>query len=220
LERPAFLERQLGHQFTDVRLLNQALTHSTHSADHYERLEFLGDGVLGCVISEALYGRFPRAREGELSRLRDSLIRIEALASVATSLGLAGQLKLGSGLQGAPTMAMLGDALEAVFGAVLVDAGYEAAKSVILRVYSPLIDKLDLEPVEKDAKSRLQEFLQASKHHVPKYRVVSSRQRNASQTFEVECAVPELGFTTTGTGTSRQRAEQEAARAMLEKLAG
>ena len=115
-------------------------------------------------------------------------------------------------------MAMLGDALEAVFGAVLIDAGYEAAKGVILRVYSPLIDKLDLEPVEKDPKTRLQELLQASKHRIPKYRVVSSQQRGTTQTFEVECAVPDLDLTTTGTGTSRQRAEQEAARAMLDKL--
>lgn len=223
MSRAAVLERSLGHQFVDGRLLEQALTHTTHGPDHYERLEFLGDGVLDCVISEALYARFPRADEGELSRLRESLVRIEALAAVAGTLAIAEYLRfdrrpVGSGLHGTPSTAMVTDALEAVFGAVFVDAGYEAARKVILHVYAPLIENLELHSVEKDAKSQLQECLQAKKRKLPEYRVVSARQAAQSNLFEVECVVPHLGLSTRGSGTSRQRAEQNAAKAMLEKL--
>jgi ribonuclease-3 len=221
LSRPAALEKRLGHRFASPQLLEQALTHRSRGADNNERLEFLGDGVLGCAVADELYARFPQLSEGKLTRLRASLVREEALAGVANSLGIGEFLRLGEGELASgpePRPSILADALEAVLGAVFLDAGYEAARKTVLAAFGPLIDRLDPERPAKDAKTRLQEILQACHHRLPQYRVVAVQGEAHRQSFEVECSVAELGLTATGSGTSRQRAEQQAAKAMLERL--
>jgi ribonuclease III len=221
LARPAALETRLGHRFEDARLLEQALTHRSRGADNYERLEFLGDGVLGCAVADELYARFPQLSEGKLTRLRASLVREEALFEVAKTLGIGEFLHLGEGELAAgpePRPSILADAVEALLGAVFLDAGYDAARKVVLGAFGPLIDRLDPERPAKDAKTRLQEILQAKHRKLPQYSVVSVHGEAHKQSFEVECYVTELSLRVTGTGTSRQRAEQQAAKAMLERL--
>jgi ribonuclease III len=221
LSRPTALETRLGHRFANPRLLEQALTHRSRGADKYERLEFLGDGVLGCAVADELYARYPQLSEGKLTRLRASLVREEALAEVARSLELGGHLRLGEGEVAAgpePRPSILADAVEAVLGAVFLDGGYEAARKAVLKAFGPLMERLDPERPAKDAKTRLQELLQARHRRLPQYRVVTVHGEAHRQSFEVECSVGELNLTAIGTGTSRQRAEQQAARAMLEKL--
>lgn len=215
MSRPAVLEQRLGHRFGNLKLLEQALTHRSHGPQNNERLEFLGDGVLGCAVAEALYGRFPGLPEGKLTQLRASLVRKETLAEVAAQLDIAASLRIGSA---AITESILADALEAVFGAIFLDAGYPAAKQAVETAFEPLLARLDPVAVTKDAKTQLQERLQASHDSLPEYRVVATHGEAHSRTFDVECAVPALKLTTVGSGRSRQRAEQQAARAMLEKL--
>jgi ribonuclease III len=221
LSRPAALEKRLGHRFDDPRLLEQALTHRSRGADNYERLEFLGDGVLGCAVADELYARFPQLSEGKLTRLRASLVREEALAEVAKTLGVGEFMRLGEGELAAGPEArpsILADAVEAVLGAVFLDGGYAAARKAVLAAFGPLIDRLDPDRPAKDAKTRLQEILQARHRPLPQYRVVAVQGEAHRQSFEVECSVAELNLTATGTGTSRQRAEQQAAKALLEIL--
>lgn len=221
MSRPASLEKRLGHRFADPRLIEQALTHRSRSADNYERLEFLGDGVLGCAMADELYARFPQLSEGKLTRLRASLVREEALAEVAKTLGIGEHLRLGEGeLAAGPEVrpSILADAVEAVLGAVFLDAGYEAARKAVLAAFGPLIDRLDPDRPAKDAKTRLQEILQAKHRRLPQYRVVAVQGEAHRQSFEVECSVAELNLSASGTGTSRQRAEQQAAKALLEIL--
>jgi ribonuclease-3 len=175
--------------------------------------------VLGCAVAAELYARYPRLSEGTLTRLRASLVREETLAEVAREIGLAAELKLGEGELAAspePRPSILADALEALFGAVFLDGGYEAARDVMLATFAERIDRLDPERPSKDAKTELQEVLQAAHRPLPVYRVVSVQGAAHRQSFEVECAVENL--VATGTGASRQKAEQGAARAMLEKL--
>jgi ribonuclease-3 len=221
LSRPAALEKRLGHQFADPRLLEQALTHRSRGADNNERLEFLGDGVLGCAVADELYARFPQLSEGKLTRLRASLVREEALAEVAKTLGVGAFLRLGEGELAAgpePRPSILADALEALLGAVFLDAGYDAARKTVLAAFGPLIERLDPERPAKDAKTRLQEVLQAKHRRLPQYEVVAVTGEAHRQAFVVECSVAELDLRAKGSGTSRQRAEQQAAKAMLEKL--
>jgi ribonuclease-3 len=177
--------------------------------------------VLGCAVADELYARFPRLSEGKLTRLRASLVREEALAEVARSLELGSLLRLGEGELAAapePRPSILADAMEAVLGAVFLDGGYDAARRAVLAAFGPLIDRLDPERPAKDAKTRLQEVLQAKHRRLPQYRVVSVQGEAHRQSFEVECSVGELDLRATGTGTSRQRAEQQAAKALLELL--
>lgn len=221
--RPA-LERALGHRFRNTGLLEQALTHRSFGSPHNERLEFLGDGVLGCVITEELYSRFPERTEGELSRLRANLVRETALAGVARALGLSAFLRLGEGelaSGGADRSSILADALEAVFGAVFLDGGYQAAKTSVLKVYEEALARLNPGEPSKDAKTRLQELLQGKRQKLPQYRVVATRGAAHKQTFEVECSVDAPGGEpkqATGSGSSRRIAEQQAAEHMLELL--
>jgi len=221
LSRPASLEKRLGHRFADPRLIEQALTHRSRSADNYERLEFLGDGVLGCAMADELYARFPQLSEGKLTRLRASLVREEALAEVAKTLGIGEHLRLGEGELAAGPEArpsILADAVEALLGAVFLDGGYDSARKAVLAAFGPLIDRLDPDRPAKDAKTRLQEILQARHRRLPQYRVVAVQGEAHRQSFEVECSVAELNLSASGTGTSRQRAEQQAAKALLEIL--
>jgi len=222
--RPA-LERALGYRFRNTDLLEQALTHRSFGSPHNERLEFLGDGVLGCVITEELYSRFPERTEGELSRLRANLVRETALAGVARALGLSAVLHLGEGelaSGGAGRYSILADALEAVFGSIFLDGGYQAAKTTVLKVYDDALARLDPEEPSKDAKTRLQELLQGKRQKLPQYRVAATRGAAHKQTFEVECSVdaPDGGGSrrATGTGSSRRVAEQQAAENMLALL--
>ena len=176
--------------------------------------------MLGCAVAAELYARFPRLSEGKLTRLRASLVREETLAEVAREMGLAAELRLGEGELAAaaePRPSILADALEALFGAVFLDGGYDAARKAMLAAFGARLDRLDPERPGKDAKTELQEVLQAAHRPLPVYRVVTVQGAAHRQSFEVECAVGDT--TAIGTGPSRQKAEQGAARAMLEKLA-
>lgn len=221
MSRPAILEERIGHRFQRAELLEQALTHRSYGSPHNERLEFLGDGVLGCVVAEALMARFPVLSEGELSRLRASLVREESLAAVAREVGLAGHLRMGQGESangGADRPSILADALEAVYGAVFLDSGYESARQVVLGTLGAALDGAGEGGVAKDAKTSLQEALQARRHGLPRYQVVATLGAAHHQTFEVECVVEQLGLRTRGRGISRRAAEQMAAAALLIQL--
>ena len=208
------LQRHIGYRFSRPELLAQALTHRSHSAPHNERLEFLGDSVLNCVVAAELFGRFGALPEGDLSRLRAHLVREEALHQVAQTLSLGDHLRLGEGelrSGGFARPSILADALEALIGAIFLDGGFAAAQGTIVRLYEPLLAGLDPKTLEKDPKTLLQELLQARKIALPQYSVVATRGAAHSQSFEVECLIPELSVRTTGSGSSRRTAEQEAA---------
>ena len=215
--RPA-LEERLGHRFADPGLLEQALTHRSHGPQNNERLEFLGDGVLGCAVAEALYRRFPAMPEGKLTQMRASLVRKETLAEIAGRLELKALLQVGPAPQATLTESVLADATEALFGAVFLDAGYAAARDAVERAFEPLLAGLDPSSVTKDPKTQLQEFMQARHGDLPEYRVVATHGEAHQRTFDVDCVVAALGLASRGSGRSRQRAEQDAARKMLEKL--
>jgi ribonuclease-3 len=221
---PADLRDRLGHAFNHPQLLAQALTHRSHGAAHNERLEFVGDAVLDCVIALLLYERFPQIPEGELSRVRASLVDRPTLARLAADLDLGSALKLGEGAQRSGSAAqpsILADALEAVFGAVFVDGGFDAARAVIEEVYASDLARLDPAALGKDPKTKLQEWLQARRIAVPSYAVTSVSGEAHAQTFSVECRIPALGIAVAGTGASRRAAEQQAAsRAYAEATAG
>ncbi len=216
MSRRQELEERLGHRFTNTALLEQALTHRSAGAVDNERLEFLGDGVLGCAVAEELYARFPGLAEGRLTRMRARLVREEALAEIAVQLEVAGSLRVGAKHPISP--AVLADAVEALFGAVFLDGGYAAARKAMLHAFGPLLAALDPGDAEKDAKTRLQELMHARGRKLPEYRVVAAHGAPHQRSFEVECALPELGLAAVGTGTSLQRAEQQAAQGVLEKL--
>ena len=216
MSRPAALETRLGHRFGNAALLEQALTHRSYGAANNERLEFLGDGVLGCAVAEVLYERFPQLAEGKLTHLRTSLVREEALAEVAERLALREHLRVG--LKHPVTTSVLADAVEALFGAVFLDAGYEAARQAMVLAFGPSLEGIDPGKVGKDAKTELQEALHARGKRVPEYRLVATHGAPHKRSFDVECVVSELGLVTHGSGTSLQRAQQQAARSMLERL--
>ena len=214
------LEAALGHDFGRTELLRQALTHRSFGSSHNERLEFLGDAVLNCTVAGYLYQHFPTLKEGELSRLRASLVRQETLADIARSLRLGDFLQLGEGelkSGGSQRPSMLADGLEAVFGAIFVDAGFDAARSVIERLYQPVMARIDPNDAGKDPKTALQEILQGRRLPLPRYGLIATHGEAHVQEFEVECVIPDLGIRSTGAGSSRRIAEQQAAqRAMAE----
>jgi ribonuclease-3 len=221
LDRPSDFEARIGYRFRDAGLLEQALTHRSYGSPHNERLEFLGDSVLGCIMAEALCARFPALSEGQLTRMKATLVREETLSDAARNLGVAAAIHLGEGerARGADIRAsILADALEAVFGAIFVDGGYTAVREVVLALYAARLDGVDAQGPGKDAKTRLQEFLQGQHKARPEYRVVQVRGAAHRQTFDVECVVADLDARATGSGSSRQRAEQEAAAALLESI--
>ncbi len=208
------LRERLGHAFRRPELLAQALTHRSYGASHNERLEFVGDAVLNCVVAAALFERFPAIPEGELSRVRASLVNRGTLARLARGLALSGEIRLGEGelkSGGADRPSMLADALEAIFGAIFVDAGYDAARAVVERVYAEEFVDLDPAALGKDPKTRLQEWLQARRIAVPDYAVTVVAGEAHAQTFTVECRIPALAIVATGSGTNRRAAEQDAA---------
>jgi ribonuclease-3 len=210
----ATLTDRLGYAFRHRALLDQALTHRSHGAVHNERLEFIGDAVLNCVIAATLYARFPEAPEGDLSRIRAHLVNRETLARLARGLDLGALLRFGDGEQksgGADRSSIVADALEAVFGAVFLDGGFDAARDVIRAVFAGDLSDLDPAALGKDPKTRLQEWLQARRIPVPEYAVVDTAGAAHAQSFTVECRVPSLAVVTSGVGPSRRAAEQAAA---------
>ena len=215
------LQESIGYRFSEESLLGQALTHRSHSTPHNERLEFLGDSILNCVIAAELFGRFGALPEGDLSRLRAHLVRQEALHGIAQTLGLGGHLELGEGeikSGGSARPSILADAFEALVGAIFLDGGFDAAREAVRRLYEPLLAGLDPQALGKDPKTLLQEFLQAKKIALPQYSVLATRGAAHQQNFEVECLIPQLSVRTTGTGNSRRTAEQEAAMHAIEQV--
>ena len=215
------LQRRIGYRFTDARLLTRALTHRSFGADHNERLEFLGDAVLSLAVSGLLFERFAGSDEGDLTRVRAHLVREDSLHRVAVLLGLPEVLNLGEGEArggGAQRASILADALEAVLGATFLDGGFDAASELVKGLFGEVIQTTDVASWSKDAKTELQEWLQARRLPVPNYRISATRGQAHAQTFEVECLVPALNLTESGEGRSRRVAEQEAARRMLEAL--
>jgi ribonuclease III len=215
------LERLLGHDFTNGQLLTQALTHRSHSARNNERLEFLGDGVLNCIIANQLFQRFSKLPEGDLSRLRAHLVKEPTLCEIAQRLQLGDMLKLGEGelkSGGWRRPSVLADALEAIIGAVFLDAGFIAAEALVVRLYTPLLEAIDPKSIGKDAKSLLQEYLQGRKIALPEYTVTATEGEAHCQLFKVDCTIPKLKLVTHGEGTSRRAAEQQAAERAYQQL--
>jgi ribonuclease-3 len=218
---PQILARRLGHAFTDPQLMRQALTHRSHSGADNERLEFLGDGILNCVVAVLLYESFPRINEGGLSRLRARLVRQESLALIAQNLGLSDHLLLGEGelkSGGFRRPSILADTLEALVGAVFLDAGFEAARHVVGSLMRDAIAGLDPKAEDRDPKTRLQEVLQSRRISLPVYRVLATRGAAHDQQFEVACEIAALQISAVALGSSRRAAEQVAAAQVLQQL--
>lgn len=215
------LQERLQHRFEHPELLELALTHRSFGATHNERLEFLGDSVLNLAISQVLYRTLADMTEGELSRIRSNLVRHETLHQLALDLGLVGLIRLGMGelrSGGAKRPSILANALEAIIGAVFLDAGADAADALVRRLYDRVEVNPDMHAIAKDAKTELQEWLQARHMKLPQYRVLDSQGAAHQQTFEVECLVPELNLGQRGLGASRRAGEQAAAQAMLSAI--
>ena len=215
------LERRIGHRFADPALLVQALTHRSFGAAHYERLEFLGDAVLGAIAAEALYARFPRATEGELTRLRAELVREATLAAFARGLELGDAMKLGPGelrSGGFRRDSILADAFEAVIGAIYLDAGWETVRRVVLELFATRMEAIEDAKPPKDAKTRLQEYLQGNGHALPRYELVETRGSDHDKVFVSRCAIEALGIAADGEGTTRRGAETVAAEAALAEI--
>lgn len=213
--------RQLGYPFSGPHLIEQALTHRSAGGNNNERLEYLGDAVLGFVIADALYHQFPQASEGQLSRLRSSLVKRDTLAKIAREFKLGDYLNLGPGelrSGGHARASILADGMEAVFAAIYLDGGYEQIRQVILAIFSTRLRALNLEDHQKDPKTRLQELLQARKLELPTYEVTDISGDPHQQTFSVLCTIPELHQRMKGTGCSRRKAEQDAAARLLSTL--
>jgi len=218
---PQILERRLGHAFTDPQLMRQALTHRSHGGADNERLEFLGDGILNCVVAVLLYESFPRIDEGGLSRLRARLVRQESLALIAQNLGLSDHLLLGEGelkSGGFRRPSILADTLEALVGAVFLDAGFEAARLVVGSLMRDAIAGLDPKAEDRDPKTRLQEVLQSRRISLPVYRVLATRGAAHDQQFEVACEIAAFQISAVALGSSRRAAEQVAAEQALQQL--
>lgn len=220
-ESLAALQQRLHYQFTDAALLSLAVTHRSFSADHNERLEFLGDSVLGLCVAHLLYARLRDLPEGDLSRVRASLVRQEALHPLAVELGLPDVIRLGEGelkSGGYKRPSILADALEAVIGAVYLDGGFAAAQALVERIYHGVAINPEMQAIGKDPKTELQEWLQARRLKLPCYVVVGTQGAAHKQTFDVECEIPELGLSERGIGSSRRSGEQAAAAAMLQSI--
>ena len=218
--QPEALEESLGHRFNNPELLRTALTHRSQSAKNNERLEFLGDSVLNCIIAGELYRRFPELAEGELSRVRAVMVRQQTLFERAEALQIGEQLQLGEGelrSGGKQRPSILADALEAIIGAIYIDDGFEAARRVVLRVFEPALRVADPSVLGKDAKTQLQELLQGRRIALPRYAIVATEGEAHRQRFRVECSIAQLEIKTQGEGASRRAAEQHAAELALQQ---
>ncbi|SIT47564.1 Ribonuclease 3 [Paraburkholderia ribeironis] len=211
----------MRYEFRNAELLRQALTHRSHSSTHNERLEFLGDSVLNCAVAALLFQRFGKLDEGDLSRVRANLVKQQSLYEIAQALNISEGLRLGEGelrSGGFRRPSILADTLEAVLGAVFLDGGFDAAQTVIKRLYVPILDHIDPRTLGKDAKTLLQEYLQGHKIALPTYTVVATHGAAHNQQFEVECTVPKLDVKVSGSGASRRAAEQAAAKKALDEV--
>jgi ribonuclease-3 len=218
MELPA-LEERLGYRFVQRTLLEQAVTHRSHGAIHNERLEFLGDAVLNCAIAQLLFQKYGRLDEGDLSRLRANLVKQQSLADIAERLVLADFLRLGEGEMksgGFRRPSILADTMEAIFGAIFLDSGFDSASGVIGKLFEPVLKSVDPKTLGKDSKTLLQEYLQGKRIALPIYTVVETRGAAHNQEFEVECSIPKLEISVHGTGRSRRAAEQSAAKQAFE----
>jgi len=217
----AALQQRLQHRFADEKLLLRAVTHRSFSADHNERLEFLGDSVLSLAVSSLLYQRLASLPEGDLSRVRANLVKQDTLHGLAQELGLAAALRLGEGEArsgGFKRPSILADALEALIGAVYLEGGFPVAEALVHRLYQSVEINPQMQAIGKDPKTELQEWLQGRKMKLPVYRVVGTVGAAHSQTFDVECEITERGLVERGIGGSRRAGEQAAASAMLARL--
>lgn len=220
MKRAALCSR-IGYEFVQQQLLQRALTHRSCGQANNERLEFLGDSVLNCAIARYLYDHYPDLPEGDLSRLRSNLVNQQTLCTLAQQLNLGELLLLGEGERksgGGRRPSILADALEALFGAVFLDSGFDAAQKVVLTLYVPFIAQTDIQTLGKDAKTLLQEYLQGRRLALPKYSVASVEGEAHAQLFKVECEIAQLQLTTCGEGNSRRAAEQAAAETAYRKL--
>jgi ribonuclease III, bacterial len=208
------LTKLLGSELMATDTFIRAITHRSAEGKHNERMEFLGDSVLGLIITTELYQRIPRASEGYLSRLRASLVNENALAGIASELAIGDFLRLGQGelkSGGFRRKSIIADAFEAIVGCIYLEQGMESAKTFVLTAYGDRLDNLPAEDSLKDPKSRLQEFLQSRGHDLPDYNLIDTQGEAHRQTFTAECVIPKLNIRTTGTSGSRRKAEQEAA---------
>ena len=215
------LYKAIGYTFTNEALLEQALTHRSAAKQHNERLEFLGDAILGMIVGETLFKRFPTGPEGKLTRMRSTLVKGDTLAELAKEASVGELLNLGPGelkSGGHRRSSILADAVEAILGAIYLDSGMDEVRGVIDRLWETRINKLDPNAHPKDSKTRLQEFLQGRKQALPTYEVLSISGKDHAQTFEVSCKVERLPEAVVASGNSRRKAEQEAARLTLERL--
>ena len=221
MEHTARLQQVLGYQFRDSDLLNLALTHCSAGGQNNERLEFLGDSIVNHIIAEALFLRFPASREGEMSRMRASLVKGDTLAEVALELELGDHLRLGSGERksgGHRRASILADAFEAVVGAILLDSDVEQCRQCVLGWFDARLQQLSAGTVEKDAKTKLQEYLQGRSNPLPVYELLSVQGEDHTQQFKVACRLRKPKLVVEGSGPSRRKAEQDAATAALERL--
>lgn len=215
------LQARLQHEFSNMQLLTRALTHRSFSVDHNERLEFLGDSVLNLAVADLLFERLSALPEGDLSRVRANLVKQETLHQLAVGLGLSEFIRLGEGEArsgGQKRPSILADVLEALIGAVYLDAGFAAAQALVHRLFKAVEINPEMEAIGKDPKTELQEWLQGRKMNLPLYRVVGTQGAAHKQTFDVECEIIELSFSERGIGGSRRAGEQAAAAAMLQTI--
>ena len=215
------MQQRLQHVFSNPALLSQALTHRSFSSDHNERLEFLGDSVLSLAVSDLLYQRLSALPEGDLSRVRANLVKQETLHQLSVDLGLPDVIRLGEGevrSGGQKRPSILADALEAVIGAVYLDAGFPVAQALVHRLFKAVEINPTMDAIGKDPKTELQEWLQGRKMKLPLYRVVGTQGAAHKQTFDVECEIIEFNLAERGIGGSRRAGEQAAAAAMLQTL--
>jgi ribonuclease III len=212
------LQSKLGYEFRQQNLITQALTHRSFGLANNERFEFLGDSILNCVVASMLFDQYSKLDEGDLSRLRSNLVKQQTLYEIAQNLSLGTIMKMGDGEQksgGQRRPSMLADCVEAIFGAVFLDAGFDVAASVIKRQYEPILRSMNPNTLGKDAKTLLQEHLQGRKIPLPVYAVVATYGAAHNQMFEVECSIPKLDVKVLGSGGSRRAAEQAAAKTAL-----
>ncbi|MEH6634520.1 MAG: ribonuclease III [Halioglobus sp.] len=217
----ARLQRALGYEFTDPKLLTLALTHRSAGGHNNERLEFLGDSIVNHIIAEALYQQFPQAREGDMSRMRASLVKGDTLAEVARELQLGEYLELGPGERksgGHRRGSILADAFEAVVGAILLDSNVEQCRANVLRWFTTRLEQLNHVTTDKDAKTQLQEYLQGRRSPLPEYELINVMGEDHHQQFQVACRLQKPALSVEGSGSSRRKAEQAAAHSALESL--
>ncbi len=211
---PDVVSGRIGHHFLDPGLLRRALTHRSYSADHNERLEYLGDSIVNCIIALELYERFPGLSEGELSRLRANLVNQQSLLGIAQQMRIGEHLLLGEGelkSGGAQRPSILADSVEAILGAVMLDGGFAAAQGVVRRLFAGNLAAINPNLSGKDAKTMLQEFTQGRGIALPVYTLLGTQGHAHAQTFQMQCAIGDLDIRTEGQGASRRAAEQDAA---------